>query len=112
MSAGRCGSHLPRVRRSVTLIADETLPAGDRRVRRAPSMKRFARYQGAIVRDDHVLLLKVVDRPTRETFWLIPGGGRIEPESEEACVEREMREETELEVVVRRLLLDVPAFSP
>jgi 8-oxo-dGTP diphosphatase len=74
-------------------------------------MKRTTRYQGAIVRDDHVLLLKVHDRASGETFWLIPGGGREELESEEECVRREMQEETHLDVEVVRLLLDEAARS-
>lgn len=74
-------------------------------------MKRTTRYQGAIVRDDHVILLKVHDRASGETFWLIPGGGREEPESEEECVRREMLEETHLAVEVVRLLLDEAASS-
>jgi 8-oxo-dGTP diphosphatase len=72
-------------------------------------MKRTIRYQGAIVRDEHVLLLKVNDCASGETFWLIPGGGREEPESEEECVRREMLEETHLEVEVVHLLLDEAA---
>jgi 8-oxo-dGTP diphosphatase len=74
-------------------------------------MKRTSRYQGAIVRDDHVLLLKAHDRASDETFWLMPGGGREEPESEEECVRREMLEETHLDVEVVRLLLDEAAPS-
>ena len=72
-------------------------------------MKRTIRYQGAIVQDEHVLLLKVNDRASGETFWLMPGGGQEEPESEEECVRREMREETHLGVEVVRLLLDEAA---
>jgi ADP-ribose pyrophosphatase YjhB (NUDIX family) len=72
-------------------------------------MQRIARYQGAIVRDDHILLIKHTHHDTRRSYWLIPGGG-IEPdESEEACVAREMWEETCLEVRVERLLLDEAA---
>jgi 8-oxo-dGTP diphosphatase len=43
-----------------------------------------------------------------ESFWLLPGGGREAGESEEACVEREVREETHLEVAVERLLFEMP----
>ena len=67
------------------------------------------RYQAAILRDDHVLLLKVHDIFTGKVFWLIPGGGRHDGESEEACVVREAFEETRSEVEVVRLLLDEPA---
>lgn len=72
-------------------------------------MQRIARYQGAIVRDDHILLIRHTHHETARSYWLVPGGG-IEPEeSEEECVVREMREETCLEVRVAGLLLDEPA---
>lgn len=72
-------------------------------------MPRYARYQGAIVRDDQILLIQHTNHDSGRSYWLIPGGG-IEPdESEEACVAREMWEETNLRVRVERLLLDEPA---
>jgi len=73
-------------------------------------LQRDVRYQAAIVRGDHVLLLKVVDRDSGETFWLFPGGGREEGEREEDCVRREVYEETHLEVAVVRFLFDEPDF--
>lgn len=69
-------------------------------------MKRETRYQGAIILDDHVLLIRHREHDTGRTYWLLPGGSREPEETEEACVEREMREETGLEVSVERLLLD------
>jgi hypothetical protein len=38
--------------------------------------RRDVRYQAAIVREDHVLLLKVVDIGSGAMFWVLPGGGR------------------------------------
>ena len=71
-------------------------------------MSRKTRYQAAIVQDHQILLLKVWDHTfTGKTFWLIPGGGRLPSESEEACVKREALEETSLHVAVERLILDV-----
>lgn len=67
-----------------------------------------ARYQGAILRDDHILLIKHREHAAGRAYWIIPGGGREEGETEEACVIREMREETHLDVRVERLLLDDP----
>ena len=64
------------------------------------------RYQGAILRDSHVLLIRHKEHASGRDYWVIPGGGRLDGESEEACVRREMKEETNLEVAVRRLLLD------
>jgi ADP-ribose pyrophosphatase YjhB (NUDIX family) len=69
-------------------------------------MKRTVRYQGAIIRDDHILLIRHREHTTGRVYWLLPGGGREAHESEEACVQREMREETQLDVIVERLLLD------
>ena len=71
-------------------------------------LRRDVRYQAAIIHEDHVLLLKAVDIDSGAMFWLLPGGGRETGESEEACVQREVREETELEVAVVRPLFEVP----
>ena len=66
--------------------------------------KRHTRYQAAIVQNDQILLIwyEPIDR---DGFWVIPGGGR-EAETEEECVIREVREETNLDVLVERLILD------
>jgi ADP-ribose pyrophosphatase YjhB (NUDIX family) len=69
-------------------------------------MSRAVRYQGAIIRDDHILLIRHCEHATGHSYWLLPGGGREAGETEEACVRREMLEETNLQVTVERLLLD------
>jgi len=70
---------------------------------------RSTRYQGAIIRDHHILLIKQTGLASGRSYWLIPGG-RIEPdETEEDCVRREMQEETGLHVQVQYLLLDEPS---
>ena len=69
-------------------------------------MSRYIRYQGAILRDDHILLIKHCEHASGRSYWLLPGGGRESGETEEACIRREMREETHLEVSVDRLLLE------
>lgn len=67
---------------------------------------RRTRYQGAIIRNHHILLIKNREHDSGRSYWLFPGGG-IEPgETEEECVKREMKEETNLEVQVVSLLLD------
>jgi 8-oxo-dGTP diphosphatase len=67
------------------------------------------RYQGAIIRDHQVLLLKQIEHASGRSYWQIPGG-RIEPdETEEQFVQREMLEETGLSVQVEFLLLDEPS---
>lgn len=68
--------------------------------------RREIRYQGAVIRDGHVLLVKHLQQHSGRTFWGLPGGG-IEPgESEEDCIRREIKEETCLKVKVLSLLFD------
>jgi 8-oxo-dGTP diphosphatase len=70
---------------------------------------RTIRYQGAILGEDgRILLIQQCEHATGRTYWLIPGGRREANESEEECVRREMREETNLDVIVEDLLLDEP----
>jgi 8-oxo-dGTP diphosphatase len=74
-----------------------------------PHRRGTTRYQGAIVRDGAVLLIRQREHATGRTYSLLPGG-RMEPgETPEATVAREMREETNLIVRVERLLFDVAA---
>jgi 8-oxo-dGTP diphosphatase len=68
---------------------------------------RDIRYQGAIVADHHILLIRHREHSSGQSYWLFPGGGREDGETEEACICREMREETNLDVTVQRLLLDL-----
>jgi len=67
---------------------------------------RPTRYQGAIIKDDHILLIKHTEHASGRSFWVIPGGRREPGETELACVQREMWEETNLEVEVERLLVE------
>jgi len=70
---------------------------------------RSIRYQGAIIQDHQILLLKQIEHASGRSYWQIPGG-RIElDETEEQCVQREMLEETGLEVQIDSLLLDEPS---
>src|SRR5712692_8274517 len=72
-------------------------------------VRRDIRYQAAIIHDHHVLLLRAVERDS-STFWLPPGGGREAEETAEACVCREVFEETSLTVEVERFLFAVPVL--
>jgi len=67
------------------------------------------RYQGAIIRDHHILLLKQTEHASGRSYWQIPGGRIEQDETEEQCVQREMLEETGLQVHVYSLLLDEPS---
>jgi 8-oxo-dGTP diphosphatase len=75
------------------------------------AMSRITRYQGAIIDDHNILLIKHREHATGRGYWLIPGGGREAIESEEACVVREMKEETQLDVRVERLIIDEPSHT-
>lgn len=69
-------------------------------------MPLYTRCQGAIVRDHQILLIMHREHDTGRTYWVIPGGGLEPGEMPEACVRREMREETGLEVRVERFLFE------
>ena len=56
-------------------------------------MPRKVRHQGAIVNQDHILLIRNLEHNTGQTYWLLPGGGRDGSETEEQCVVREMQED-------------------
>lgn len=73
---------------------------------------RHTRYQAVVLRDDNCLLLVRCIFADGRDWWMFPGGGREEGESEEACVIREMREETGLDVDVERMLLEQLADPP
>jgi 8-oxo-dGTP diphosphatase len=74
-------------------------------------MQRSIRYQGAVVRDHHILLIEQAEHASGHSYWLLPGG-RVEPyETEQRCVQREVLEETGLHVQVHYLLLDEPNIS-
>ena len=69
---------------------------------------RHIRYQGLIVRDHKFLLIQHSSNFGKWSHWVIPGGGLEPGETPEECIIREMKEETNLDVAVERLLLDEP----
>ena len=71
-------------------------------------MARHTRYEGAIIRDHELLLIRHQHYESGRTYWLFPGGGREPDETEPGCVIREMKEETRLDVLIERVLLDEP----
>ena len=73
---------------------------------RETQLMRHTRYQGAIIKEDQILLIKHTEHESGRSFWVIPGGGREAGETELACVAREMWEETNLVVRVERLLVE------
>lgn len=58
------------------------------------------------------MLLVECRMPDERPFWVLPGGGREEGESDAEAVAREVREELGVEVEVGRVLDDVPADPP
>lgn len=74
---------------------------------------RDIRYQAAVMQKNHVLLAQM-QMPDGRTFWLPPGGGREGEESPTETLQREILEETNLNVEVERLLFvepDMPGGS-
>jgi 8-oxo-dGTP pyrophosphatase MutT (NUDIX family) len=72
---------------------------------------RDTRLQAAIVRDEHLLLLRCT-LPGEPAFWTLPGGGGEAGESDAQAVAREVREELGVTVEVGAVLDDVPAEPP
>lgn len=54
------------------------------------------------------MLIKHREHATGRGYWVIPGGGIDDDESEEECVIREVKEETNLDVKIEDLLFDEP----
>jgi ADP-ribose pyrophosphatase YjhB (NUDIX family) len=71
-------------------------------------MARHTRYQGFIIEDHKVLLIMHSSHTSDESYRVIPGGGIEGSETEEEFVIREMKEETDLDVKIDRLILDEP----
>jgi len=71
-------------------------------------MERTIRYQSAIIRDGFILLVKQRGEDGYE-WWNVPGGGREADETEEQCIVREVKEETNLDVKIECLLIDGPS---
>jgi 8-oxo-dGTP pyrophosphatase MutT (NUDIX family) len=67
---------------------------------------RYVRFQGLIIRDHKILIIRGFEISTGISFWVIPGGHQEAGESEEECIIREMREETHLEVQVEKLVME------
>lgn len=76
------------------------------------TIQRRTRYQAAILRGREILLIRHQEHRGGNTYWILPGGGSEEGESEEDCVRREVLEETGLEVHVGRLLFEVALTRP
>lgn len=74
-------------------------------------MDRIVRCQGAVIYEDKLLLLKHKNHLNGNIYWWLPGGGLEQNETPEACVERELREEANMQVQVRKLLFESPGME-
>ena len=72
-------------------------------------MASHTRYQGLIIQDHKILLIRHTQHSTNRSYWVIPGGGIEQSKTEEECVIREMKEETNLDVIIEKLAFDEPA---
>ena len=71
-------------------------------------MPPITRYQAAIIHDEEILLIKHQEHKNGRAYWVLPGGGIENGETEVQCVLREVKEETNLEIELVELILDEP----
>ncbi len=69
-------------------------------------MGREVRCQGVILKDRQVLVMRQYNSFRKEEYWLLPGGGLENNETEEECVRREIKEETDMDVDIIDILFD------
>jgi len=74
--------------------------------------KTRIRVNGLLIRDDALLLVKMVSPVSREHIWIPPGGGLDYGERMSDCLEREFREETGITVFVKDLYLVNELLEP
>lgn len=72
--------------------------------------ERIVRCQGVVMREGDLLMVQHINHRTGREYWWLPGGGIHAGETREACVVREIKEETQLDVAVERLLFE--SFDP
>lgn len=68
---------------------------------------RKIRSQGVILLEDKVLIARHYNYKNNEEFWLLPGGSLKENETSEEALIREIKEETNLDIAVKEILLDL-----
>lgn len=67
-------------------------------------MIRRTRAQAVIIRDGRLLMVRHFDLTIGEHYWCLPGGGVEAGEHPEQAVVRELKEETGLDIRVRKWL--------
>lgn len=69
-------------------------------------MERTVRCQAVIIKNDRILVLRQYNHKRSEEYWMLPGGGLETNESEEECIKREIKEETNLDIDIKMKLFD------
>jgi ADP-ribose pyrophosphatase YjhB (NUDIX family) len=71
-------------------------------------MARIVRCQAVILKDNKMLVLRQYNYKRQEEYWMLPGGGLEDGETEQQCIIREIKEETGLDVEIKEVLFDEP----
>lgn len=69
---------------------------------------RIVRCQAVILKDNKMLVLRQYNYKRQEEYWMLPGGGLEDGETEQQCIIREIKEETGLDVEIKEVLFDEP----
>lgn len=69
-------------------------------------MERIVRCQAVILKADKILLLKQYNYNRQEEYWMLPGGGLEDGETEAEGIIREIKEETNLDIEIKGILFD------
>jgi ADP-ribose pyrophosphatase YjhB (NUDIX family) len=72
-------------------------------------MGRIVRCQAIILKDNKILILRQYNYKRQEEYWMLPGGGLEDGETEEEGIKRELKEETNLEVEIKGIIFDEPS---
>jgi ADP-ribose pyrophosphatase YjhB (NUDIX family) len=71
-------------------------------------VSRVVRCQAVILKDNKMLVLRQYNYKRQEEYWMLPGGGLEDGETEQQCIIREIKEETGSDVEIKEILFDGP----
>jgi len=71
-------------------------------------MSRTVRCQAVILKDSRILVLRQYNYKRQEEYWMLPGGGLEDGETEAEGIIREIKEETNLDIEIKEILFDEP----
>lgn len=69
-------------------------------------MNREVRCQAVILKENKILVLRQFNYKLGEEYWMLPGGGLEANETPEEGIIREIKEETNLDIDIQRILFD------